>query len=54
MGITPGNYVWTWGEGNTFDSATVSVVPEPAAAGLLGISAAALWLFRRAKNHYST
>jgi len=31
---------------------SASSVPEPATAGLLGISALGLWLFRRAKNHY--
>jgi hypothetical protein len=31
---------------------TVQAIPEPATAGLLGISIGALWLFRRAKNHY--
>lgn len=31
----------------------IEVVPEPATAGLLGISAFGLWLFRRAKKYYS-
>jgi hypothetical protein len=39
------------------DSISVTVVPEPATAGLLGISLGALWLVRRLKkamNYYRT
>ena len=33
---------------------SINVVPEPATAGLLGLSVGALWLLRRLKNHYRT
>ena len=38
--------------GSDFSSISVEAVPEPATAGLLGISALVLYGLRRAKNHY--
>lgn len=59
LGLTAGQYNYSWGSGSTADSITVNVgvVPEPATAGLLGISVGALWLVRRLKkamNYYRT
>ena len=53
LGLDEGQYVYTWGSGDTADSLTVNigVVPEPATAGLLGMSCVALWLIRRFKKY---
>lgn len=46
-------WVETYGSAGWSDM-TIQSVPEPATTGLLGISAGALWLIRRAKNYYRT
>lgn len=46
LGITPGNYVWTWGTDATHDSLTLRIVPEPSAL-LIAIAAAIRLLLRR-------
>jgi len=49
LGLTPGDYVYTWGSGPTADSLRVDIpsVPEPTSLATLGISASALLLRRR-------
>jgi hypothetical protein len=45
--ITPGTYTATYNGGADSVVLQVGAVPEPATFSLVGISAAALWLFRR-------
>ncbi len=52
LGITPGNYRWTWGSGATADSFVIEIVtPEPSGTVLLvvalGIIGLYAWLRRR-------
>jgi hypothetical protein len=45
LGVTPGIYVWTWGEGeNQNFTLIIATVPEPASAALLGMALAGLML----------
>ena len=54
-GLIGSSLPMTYGSG--FSDIAIEAVPEPATAGLLGISVGALWLFRRLKkaaNYYRT
>jgi hypothetical protein len=48
LGLTPGQYVWTWGENGTADSLTLNIgTPEPGTAGLLALAGVAWTALRR-------
>ena len=47
LGIAVGSYTWTWGSGETADSLTLNVIPEPGTAALLGLGLVALAAPRR-------
>ena len=49
MGLTEGNYVWTWGSGGNTDSLTfqIGAVPEPSSTIMLGIGALGIITCRR-------
>jgi hypothetical protein len=51
LGITPGNYVWTWGAGATADSLTFQAgseaIPAPPTLALLGLGGLLLARWRR-------
>lgn len=51
LGLTPGMYVYTWGNGATADSFTVDItntpIPEPASLGVLAVGALSLLGRRR-------
>lgn len=45
LGLTTGDYIWTWGTGATADSFQVQIgTPEPSTFGLLALAAAGLML----------
>jgi hypothetical protein len=48
LGVTPGTYVWIWGDGGANENFTLNIVastvPEPASAALLGTALAGLLL----------
>ena len=47
LGVTPGTYVWTWGEGPNQNFTLIigpTAVPEPASAALLGMALTGLLL----------
>ena len=57
LGVTPGTYVWTWGQGDHADSFTLQIerdtaVPEPTTLTLLGLGLAGIgarrWRERKA------
>jgi hypothetical protein len=52
LGLNPGSYVWTWGEGEATDSYTLNIttVPVPAAAWLFGSALAGLTFIRRKQS----
>jgi PEP-CTERM motif len=54
LGVTPGNYEWTWGSGADADSFTLdiesNVVPEPPSLLLFGVGLAALTLWRTSRR----
>ena len=47
LGMEVGTYVWSWGEGDTFDSFTLNVVPEPSTALLMSLGLVGLASRRR-------
>jgi hypothetical protein len=52
LGMTPGDYVWTWGTGATADSFDVVIngVPEPASLMLIGLPLIGLALMRQRRR----
>ncbi len=54
LGLTPGTYEWTWGDGASADSYTLNIganpVPVPAAAWLFGSALAGLLVVRREQS----
>lgn len=51
LGVTPGDYTWSWGSGGTADSITLRFVdvPTPATLALFGLGLAGLGWRRRKK-----
>jgi hypothetical protein len=47
LGMDIGSYTWTWGSGETADSLTLNVVPEPGTAALMGLGLIGLASRRR-------
>jgi hypothetical protein len=49
LGLTPGTYTWTWGNGADADSFTLQIgaVPEPATLSLLGAALVGIGAVRR-------
>jgi hypothetical protein len=51
LGLTPGQYLYTWGTGATADSLTVNIVPEPSTALLITFGCSVFlgvcWIRRR-------
>ena len=54
LGLSVGEYVWTWGSGASSDSFTLLVVPEPSSALLLGFGAFSLVLHRQRTNWWKS
>jgi hypothetical protein len=56
LGVTPGTYIWTWGDGSDADSFTLDInapatsAPEPASIALLATGLAALGFGRRRRK----
>jgi MYXO-CTERM domain-containing protein len=47
LGMDLGSYTWSWGSGDTADSLTLNVVPEPSSALLAALGLAGLAALRR-------
>jgi len=50
MGLSVGEYTWTWGSGTSSDKFTLSVVPEPSTAPLVGLGFMCLIAYRHRYN----
>ena len=50
LGLSTGEYVWTWGSGASSDSFTLVVVPEPSPVLLVGLGSFSLVFIRKRTN----
>jgi hypothetical protein len=50
LGVSPGTYTWTWNNNGNQDSFTLTIVPEPSMAGLLGIFGLQFFTVRRRRT----
>lgn len=47
LGLSPGTFFFSWGTGESSDSVTLKVIPEPSATLLMGVGVIGLFFFRR-------